>query len=565
MNARTPDAAMAAAVAPTFRPDIPLDDIVASKTNPRKRFDQAALAELAVSIQAQGVAQPILVRPHPGAGHGGQYELIVGERRWRAAKLAGLTVIPALVRHLDDIDVIEIQIIENLQRADVHPIEEATGYEALMAQHKPTGEFFNADDIAGKVGKSRRYVYHRLQLLKLCPEARDAFFDGKIDIKKAEAISRIGHHDTQRAALKDIGNVNVHSREALDRVRRYYMLNLKDAPFDVKCATYYGSKSLHPIAGPCAQCPKRTGANPDLFSDIDGKDICSDVKCYGAKSDAAMAIKRAAYEAAGRKVITGKDAAAIMPSKWGLATGYTEPDRTCYEPGLGNKAGKTYQQILGKDLPVLLIENPHTNRIDEIVNVAAAKKLMKDKGILKVEAREPTGRGASSIVTPRGPSETDITARGYRTLRESFAQGASEAAFRFMIKTLVTEAMEWGGNMPVLIPVYLPALIDADNWDGDAAGKQLLDIVDALPAAQLPRALLDCLADYALDHHTNIQGLDVLLANAGIKPKDSAKLLAAELKAREAAAAAAREAAKKPTAPVSPESAAAKKKGGKKT
>jgi len=543
MNARTAPDVLATPA--QFRPDLPLDDILPSKTNPRKRFDAAALDELAASIRAQGIAQPILVRPHPGSGQGGRFELIVGERRWRAAKLAGLTVIPALVRLLDDIDVIEIQIIENLQRADVHPIEEATGYDALMAQRKPGGETFTADDIAGKVGKSRRYVYNRLQLLKLCPEARDAFFDDKIDIKKAEAISRIGHHDTQRAALKDIGREHMHSREALSRVRDFYMLALKDAPFDVKCGTYVNPHKK-PIAGPCGQCPKRTGANPDLFDGIDGKDVCTDIKCFHAKADAAMQIKRAEYEAAGRKVISGKDAAAIMPSKWGLSQGYTEPDRNCYEPGLGNKSGKTFAQILGKDLPVLLIENPHTNRIDEIVNVSAAKKLMKDKGLLKVEARE-TSRTMTKV--DRGPSETDIAARGYLTLREQFAQGASERAFRFMIKTLVTEAMEWGGNMPVLLPVYAPELRDVQDWDPDKIGKQLLAAIDALPAAQLPRALLDCVADYALDNHTNIQGLDFLLANAGIKPKDSAKLLAAELKAREAAAAAAREAAKKPSKP----------------
>lgn len=145
--------------ATTVQPEyvtLPLDRIRESQTNPRQRFDD--LEELAASIRTHGLLQPILVRPVLK-----DFELVVGARRLRAARLAGLSSVPAQVKPLDDRSAREVQIIENLQRQDVHPLEEADGYKALL-ESAPS---CTIDEIAAKVGKSKAYVYQRLSLTRL--------------------------------------------------------------------------------------------------------------------------------------------------------------------------------------------------------------------------------------------------------------------------------------------------------------------------------------------------------------------------------------------------------------
>jgi len=166
-----------------------LNSITPSLTNPRKAFNADRLAELAESIKASGVHQPILVRPLPGnrVGETGRkvtHEIVAGERRYRASQLAGATTIPALVRDLSDDQVLEIQIVENLQRDDLTQLEEAEGYHQLMHHSALT-----SDQVAAKIGKSRSYVYARLKLLDLSMECKDAMRAGTIDNSRALLIA----------------------------------------------------------------------------------------------------------------------------------------------------------------------------------------------------------------------------------------------------------------------------------------------------------------------------------------------------------------------------------------
>ena len=140
--------------------DIPLAHIQESNTNPRRQFDEAKLAELSDNIRLHGVLQPVLLRPLPG-GEAGFYELVAGARRYRASKLAGRETIPATVRELTDTQCLELQLIENLQRADVHELDEARGYAALM-QLQPENN--TVEVLAEKIGRSEKYVYARLRL-----------------------------------------------------------------------------------------------------------------------------------------------------------------------------------------------------------------------------------------------------------------------------------------------------------------------------------------------------------------------------------------------------------------
>ncbi len=158
---------------------LPLNDIIPNREQPRKTFDEAALEELAESIRQHGVLQPLLVRPLASGG----YQLVAGERRWRAARLAKLTEVPVVVKELSDSEAMELAIIENLQREDLNPIEEAEGLQALAEKCGYTQE-----EIAASVGKSRPAIANSLRLLRLPEEVREMTKNGEISAGHARAL-----------------------------------------------------------------------------------------------------------------------------------------------------------------------------------------------------------------------------------------------------------------------------------------------------------------------------------------------------------------------------------------
>ena len=158
---------------------LPISEITPNKDQPRKTFDEAALDELAESIKQHGVLQPLLVRPLPNGG----YQLVAGERRWRASRRAGLREVPVVVKELTDTETMEIAIIENLQREDLNPIEEAEGLQALI---DICG--FTQEEVASSVGKSRPAIANSLRLLRLPEKVRELTRDGKISAGHARAL-----------------------------------------------------------------------------------------------------------------------------------------------------------------------------------------------------------------------------------------------------------------------------------------------------------------------------------------------------------------------------------------
>ena len=157
---------------------LPIHKIRSNPYQPRKYFNRTALEELADSIRAYGILQPLTVRDK-----GGYYELVAGERRLRAARMAGLTQVPAVVIEADDRKAMELAMIENLQREDLNPMEEAEGYQTLMQQYNMTQE-----ETAQRVGKSRSAVANAMRLLKLCPPVRAMVEDGRLSSGHARAI-----------------------------------------------------------------------------------------------------------------------------------------------------------------------------------------------------------------------------------------------------------------------------------------------------------------------------------------------------------------------------------------
>jgi len=167
--------------------DIPLERIRESSRNPRRVFDEAQLQELATNIRSHGVLQAILVRPSPD-GAVGTYELVAGARRFRASKIAGKDTIPATVRDLTDAECQEIRLIENLQRVNIHELDEGIGYRSLR-DLRP--DFYTMETIAAQVAKSPAYVKGRISLTELVPAAQTAFYDGKLTVAHGLEIARL--------------------------------------------------------------------------------------------------------------------------------------------------------------------------------------------------------------------------------------------------------------------------------------------------------------------------------------------------------------------------------------
>lgn len=345
--------------------------ILQSKTNPRTTFSAAKMAELVESIKAHGVHQPILVRPLPAhrlaetfqdRAKGAMlptHELVCGARRLRASLTAGSPTIPVMVKDLTDDQVYETQLIENLQRDDLSALEEAEGYARLMEHNG-----INADQVGEKIGKSRSYVYARLKLLDLCPDARTYLREGQLDASRALLIARIPDSKLQIKAADEIAKGNfdyttqVHEpmsyRKAASYIQNNYMLKLDAAKFDTTCST------LLPDAGSCKTCTKRTGHAPDLFTDVKNADVCTDPPCFRRKEEAHSAAVVAEASAKGQTIIAGKEAQELMPQHSYNAKfkGYKRLDDAADSP-----TNQPLRKIIGKQMDVegiaqVMIEHP---------------------------------------------------------------------------------------------------------------------------------------------------------------------------------------------------------------
>ncbi|CAN5708184.1 hypothetical protein BH10ACI4_BH10ACI4_23200 [soil metagenome] len=259
-----------------------------SKTNPRRTFEETALRELASSIRIQGVLSPLLVRPLTENG----FEIIAGARRYRAAQMAEVPTVPVRIVHLTDAEAVEAALVENLIRADVHPMEEASGFARLLALDEPK---YSIEQLAARTGKNPAYVASRLKLIDLVPIVVEAFYRDEISVGHALLLAKLPA-DQQGLALqacfKEVYNGGDKPTRILLPVRNLQfwidsniLLILKDAPFNKRDA------QLVPAAGTCADCPKRTGHNKLLFGDDLGRqgDRCTDPNCYGAKVSAHVA------------------------------------------------------------------------------------------------------------------------------------------------------------------------------------------------------------------------------------------------------------------------------------
>jgi ParB/RepB/Spo0J family partition protein len=365
---------------------IDLDLIEPSRTNFRKEFDPELLRELAESVREKGVVEPVIVRPVPpeavvvepgrqgGAEgwfvydsrhfdqtrktveylqffptkaeaqrHAPRYELVAGERRWRAAKMAELESIPAVVREYSDRAALEVQIIENDQRADISPMERARGFRVMLDELG-----YSADEIAAKLHKSKTFVYSHLKLAGLPKVAVEALEKGTeaggISRSVAELVARIPDPKAQeKAALKvvkgEYGSGPMSFRDAKRYVEREFMKELKGAPFSLD------DEQLFPEMGSCTKCPYRSGNTPEQYQ---GKrpDICLAPSCFAKKVEAFKSRTLESAREKGYQVLTGKEATAAL-SFWNSSCPYVGLERQNHD----DPKGRTWRKLLDKKEP----------------------------------------------------------------------------------------------------------------------------------------------------------------------------------------------------------------------
>ena len=510
---------------------VPLTALAESSTNPRRHMDAQGLADLVVSVQEHGVLLPLLVRKHPRAnGKSGAvtFEIISGARRYRAATTAKLQTVPVRVCVMDDTQALEVQVIENLQREDVHPLDEGIGYRALLDH---TGH--DVAGIAAKVGKSESYVYQRLQLSSLTAPAQKAFIDGDMTAGHAVLIARLQERDQQKIMkerFEDVawndpkaGKGMVSVRHLSHWIQENIHLDLHAAPFNKDDA------ELIPSAGTCLACPKRTGCNERLFPDIKKKDTCMDPACFQAKMKAFISIQKAAAAQKGKKVLE------VTTSYW------TNRKNVLVE----HQWKKAKADECKAATPAVIVDGKGTGNI---LTVCPDTKC-------KVHHKTTSGSTASSVLR---------TAEKQRKQKEKITREIRIRAISGKVKTLDTEDLRlivlglWGS----MWHEHHKAYFAMRGWDPVKATAQyryshfpIKPHIQPMDVSELHRCLVELALMRSVEPHSQDAGL--LSETAKRYRVDIAKIavtVSAELKKPA-------KAAKKPKAPGAKTKTAAKAKG----
>lgn len=271
---------------------VKLAEIQVSKTNPRKIFDKQAQDELTESIKEHGVLQPILIRPDKKG-----FELVCGERRFRSATAAGLESIPATIREVSDDEAFELQIIENLERKDVHPLEEAEAFKKMLECGR-----YTLTDIAAKMAKPENFITQRLKLNDLIIDIKEDFYTGELGVGHAFEIARLAP-EMQEGIFKfykdKYGVKGYGTLKNLQQEISNHSMDLKKALFDLDIDFKH--------AKACNGCASRSASNPQLFPEMEGKDTCFNKNCFNAKKAEHIDNRAIEIMTSGKDILLGKD------------------------------------------------------------------------------------------------------------------------------------------------------------------------------------------------------------------------------------------------------------------
>lgn len=459
---------------------LPVDKVQPGAYQPRKHFDEQAMAQMTASVKKHGVMQPILVRLVPGSKD--RWEIVAGERRWRASRSAFRDEIPAIVRDLTTMEVLELQAIENIQREDLHPLEEAHSYDLLL--HPPEdlpGK--TVEEIAEIVSKSTAHVRRQLALCNLIPDGATAFLADQINVSTARLIARMPVGIQAQALPKILATradetKPVAHADAERVMQQAFMLRLSSAPFPIKDA------SLVEGAGGCNVCPKRTGANPDLFNDVQDADTCTDPECHATKVVAHNERRKAAAAADGIQVIDGKAAAALL--KFGPDSSQLNADYVYMDEPLEELTGSksSLHKLLGTNLkPSALYEHPRDKSLREIVHTHKAREVLKEHELLVhkpskgdaswVEAASTSTATARPSKANQAAADKKARAEAERRKKEAEATDArikQENTWRTAVfRAIHHDLHDRGGCAPEVLLVealvdYASGYLTHDSW-----------------------------------------------------------------------------------------------------
>ena len=390
-----------------------LDVLRPSPTNPRKKFDPAALDELAESIRNQGLAQPIIVRAIPVEPLKGgilteemkaaltkqYYEIIAGERRWRAAKIAGLKEVPCIPRVMNDREALELQLIENLQRRDLSALEEAAGLHAMLQLTNDDGtKTYTHESLAVKLGKAKSTVGRMIKLVTLPEAAREALETGGLPTQVALLIAQVPGQEARERLTAEVLKPEFQSdalnyRETADLIAEDYSVSLAMARFDRK------DGQLVSAAGPCTTCPKRSGnMDPDLKGR--SQDTCTDIDCFKAKNEAAFEAWRMKNTdpARNRRALTRQEAKKIGAWNSGYVELNKKPEMDLCKRGTEEKDLRPWSTLIkGRGVEVLVALREHDQfeieAVDRKLAIEAAK--LNEYTFFRDEAGEKKSTGGA--------------------------------------------------------------------------------------------------------------------------------------------------------------------------
>lgn len=550
---------------------VPTGVIVPSSTHiqqsRRKRFSEEAILELAQSIKTSGVINPILVRPYraqpsDAKGASAKYEIVAGERRYLATQRAGVAHIPCVIRDLDDGQVLEAQLVENLQRTDLNPLEEAEGYAELK-----TLKGYDAEKIGELIGKSKSYVWARLKLNNLCPEAREAMRGGGIDYSKGLLIARFRSAKLQQKALEYASNEHFSYRSLFDELRNKFMADLREAPFALTHSVDFDFKPHRAdstVSDPgdrrtCGECPHNSANDPELARDLDGAHVCTDRPCFELKVKTFWKARRTEAEARGRTVLSGAEATAAIPVHFGFNAQYIDLDAECTEvtfPETPPKAGApqveqdafddrrdnwrapSYRELLGVEAPESILAEGTKGKLVELVPLKDARPLLKAKGItitLPAWMREREREAEAAAGTDRSDESPEDFAKRRAEAERDRQQAEVERTYR---KRLFTDVV---GKYKTLQRAELEEIADIIGDDlrycdeGDAALVQTIfpdgfEPLDKLSDGELVRFIAASLLIREIELHQPGQRLPELAKSLKIDAKKIRAAVVRDLK-----------------------------------
>lgn len=398
---------------------LPVECLRESPFNYRKTFTPAAMAELAESIKAIGIQQPLKARPIPDTGTHDQhrYELVFGHRRLRAAIQAGLEYVPVMIEEMSDEDVRITQLSENLQREDVNPIEEAEALRELNMAHRVSVEQLVAD-----TGKSKSHIYATMRLVRLADDVKAAVMDGTIGREIAVLIATLPtalHAQALKLVTQKEGDTTValSYRTAKRLLSTNLTISLEKARFDIEA---------HDLVerGACTTCPHRAGNDPALAAELDA-DVCTDTGCFNKKAAAHLALLATAHKAAGGEVLEGEEALAALP--YPGADWYYDHKSTGTVVGKADGKDLTIGDVLqqlrdeGKPTPVVrLLIDTRDNSTHELVRKEDLQPIIDHvRSAAEDGSVEPTGLAALTFKPE--PTRQQATERTFASERHKLA------------------------------------------------------------------------------------------------------------------------------------------------